>query len=171
MATNIKTRHFSGDMSNLDQFIVVVKEYVDLVEGSSQIPLHDFLRKCAKLLPQIYSLGLELPEIDLPEQEPNGTIIDEVLSPMPLLKDLIGKHDLYAEVFDPIILDEDMVIGSLSDDLADIYLDLKRPLLKYEIGNDKLKDIAVWEWKFNIGVHAGNHIVDALRPIHRLIFN
>jgi hypothetical protein len=152
------------------QFIITVKEYVDLIEKFPQYSLQDFLRKCAKLLPQIYTLGQELPEVELPNEASDEIAIKEVISPREALEKFFGKHDHYKEIFDPIF-DEDIVEASLSDDLTDIYLDLKRPLLKYEMGNNNLKEIALWEWKFNIQGHCGDHLVDALRPIHRLAFN
>lgn len=156
-------------MSVCESFIITIKEYVDLVEKSPQFSVQDFLIKCAKLLPQIYSLGQELPEVELPDEESDEIVIEEVVSPRERLGKLLGKYDYYTEVFDPVF-DQDTVKASLSDDLADIYLDLKRPLIKYEIRNDDFKNIAIWEWKFNIQGHCGDHLVDALRPIHRLAF-
>ena len=59
--------------------------------------------------------------------------------------------DLYWEVFDPRELSEP-VAGSLSDDLADIYRDLRRGLAAAE------RDIeeAVWDWRFSYETHWGN---------------
>jgi hypothetical protein len=30
---------------------------------------------------------------------------------------------------------------------------------------------AVWEWKFNMQIHWGHHVVGALRPIHSLVYD
>jgi hypothetical protein len=152
-----------------EQFVASVKEYIALIEGLSQSRPHNFLSRCARVLPQIYSLGQSLPDVDIPDEE-NKNFIDEIPSPMSLIGKLLGKHDFYMEVFDPVY-DKDTVMASLSDDLADIYLDLKRPLLKFETKDNNSQNIALWEWKFNIQGHCGDHIVDALRPIHRLVFD
>ena len=83
---------------------------------------------------------------------------------------VLGKYDSYFEVFDPAF-DTDAIQTMLSDDLSDIYTNLKRPLIKYESGEEPNQRIAIWEWKFNIQTHCGDHLVDALRPIHRLVYD
>jgi hypothetical protein len=47
---------------------------------------------------------------------------------------------------------------------------LKGSLIKYESGKEPRQRVAIWEWKFNLQEHCGDHLVDALRPIHRLIY-
>ena len=78
---------------------------------------------------------------------------------------LLGRHDSYFEVFDPYV-DEPPVVGSLADDLADIYLDLARPLRLFDRG--RVAD-ATWEWVFSMRSHCGDHLVDALRATHRAL--
>ncbi|PWA11191.1 hypothetical protein DCC39_09460 [Pueribacillus theae] len=58
---------------------------------------------------------------------------------------------------------EEPVEASLSDDLLDIYIDVKRGILLYE--NRKYRE-AIWEWKLNFQIHWGNHTVDAMRALH-----
>ena len=72
--------------------------------------------------------------------------------------------DLYWEVFDPRELSEP-VAGSLSDDLADIYRDLRRGLAAAE------RDIAeaVWNWRFSYETHWGDHATDAIRTLQRVV--
>jgi hypothetical protein len=69
----------------------------------------------------------------------------------------------YWEIFDASNIDDENPVFSLvSDDLADIYSDLKRGLLLYEKG--KFAE-AFWEWKFNFKIHWGNHLVGAMKTI------
>lgn len=58
----------------------------------------------------------------------------------------------------------------LSDELSDIYVDLKPALLKYDPGDEMNQRLAIWDWKFTLQIHWGHHLVDALRPIHRLLY-
>jgi hypothetical protein len=70
----------------------------------------------------------------------------------------------YWDVFDPLITEGgEAVFNSLSDDLADIYRDIKEGLVLYDAG--KLKD-AVWEWQFNFKIHWGQHLTGAQRAIN-----
>ena len=51
----------------------------------------------------------------------------------------------------------------MSDDLGDIYRDVKEGLLLLAEG---LSADAVWHWRFNFWSHWGEHSVNALRIIH-----
>lgn len=71
--------------------------------------------------------------------------------------------DMYSEVFNPIDLDAgEPVIGSLADDLLDIYRDIATGLLAYDSG-----DIANarWEWGFGFAHHWGEHATGAIRAL------
>jgi hypothetical protein len=89
---------------------------------------------------------------------------------MSAIGQLLGEYDQYAEVFDPVV-DREFLLTHLSDDLADIFSDLAVPLRWWDRGNDSARTQALWQWKFNITGHCGDHLVDALRPIHRLVFD
>jgi hypothetical protein len=140
----------------------LVREYRAVIDGADGRSPHALLRRCALLLPRIYAAGLSLPDV-----EPDTESVDErtVESPMRRLAVIFGRYDSYAEIFDPYE-DEEPVRGLISDDLADIYLDLVDPLSALESG--RIQD-AVWSWKFGIRGHCGDHIVDTMRAVHRLI--
>lgn len=150
--------------TEVDRFVALVRAYVRLVERSASLTPAAFLRRCATLLPRLYASGQELPDVDLEEEDIEAPA---VASPEPALARLLGEHDLYRGTFDPCDLEDDEVVtGALSDDLGDVYLDLVRPLHVFDQGR---ADQAVWEWRFNLHGHAGDHLVDALRVIHRLL--
>jgi len=78
---------------------------------------------------------------------------------------MTGTPDLYWEVFDPREEGEPTV-GSLTDDLTDIYRDLRRGLHIASVGD--VVD-AAWEWRFSFQIHWGNHATDAIRVLHRVV--
>ena len=151
-------------MSGIENFLSLVREYVRLIESAHSFSAHQLLSKCAVLLPKIYSFGLQLPDV-----EPTDQWSDEIVTyggnPPTGIGSKLGKYDLYWEIFDPVF-EKDVVAGTLSEDLTSIYTELKGPLIAYEKGE---ASDAIWEWKFNIKSHCGDHLVDALRTIHRLI--
>ncbi len=72
--------------------------------------------------------------------------------------------DRYTEIFNPLSEPpESPVVGSLSDDLADIYGDVATGLRAYESGD---RAGAVWEWSFNLQFHWGEHATSAIRALH-----
>jgi hypothetical protein len=72
--------------------------------------------------------------------------------------------DLYGEVFNPTLVPpEEPVIGSIADDLADIYSEIAAGLRAYEQGNHAA---AAWEWTFGLHSHWGAHATSAIRALH-----
>lgn len=76
--------------------------------------------------------------------------------------------DIYAACdphFDPVVglPTESAGIGSLSDDLGDIYRDVVTGLRAFESGR---RAVAVWEWGFGFRHHWGEHATGAIRALH-----
>jgi hypothetical protein len=156
-------------MPDMEPFLSLVREYLALVENCEAMAPRDFLSQCGTLLPQIYAAGIQLPEPELSDEELEFGE-REFESPMGAIGALLGKYDVYAEVFDPVF-DRESLLTHLSDDLADIYADLREPLEIFDRGGNNHLNEALWRWRFNIRGHCGDHLVDALRPIHRLVFD
>ncbi|VTR99385.1 DUF5063 domain-containing protein [Tuwongella immobilis] len=72
--------------------------------------------------------------------------------------------DSYGAVFDPSVVPlEEPVVGSLSDDIADIYRDVVSGLWAFEAGRQAA---AVWAWGFGFRHHWGEHATGAIRALH-----
>jgi hypothetical protein len=154
---------------SVEQFVALARNYIALVDECASGSPHDFLAACARLLPQIYAVGIELTDPELPEHDVELPP-EQVRSPISMIGKLLGRYDQYAEVFDPVF-DRGFLLTHLSDDLSDIYNDLLVPLRWWDRCDDAARSQALWQWKFNITGHCGDHLVDALRPIHRLVFD
>jgi hypothetical protein len=76
-----------------------------------------------------------------------------------------NEFNHYWEIFNPYV-QEEPVAASLSDDISDIYQDVKRGIILYE---QKDQTQAIWQWKFHFEIHWGNHAVDAVRALHSVI--
>jgi hypothetical protein len=110
-------------------------------------------------LSDIYSKALNLPEV-----EPKNSQVKDLKLSVPKIN--FKQYDHYWEVFNPYYLDEP--IGtSLSDDVLDIYKDVKQGLVLYE---KKQHLEAIWHWKFTFEVHWGSHAVNAIRALHSANF-
>src|SRR5262249_15809828 len=152
------------------QFVELVRQYIALIDGLERRTAREFLQECAVLLPHIYSLSHHLPDIEVSETDSAEEQLTSPKSPMGKILELLGKYDRYSEVFDPVF-ETEAITSTLSDDLSDIYIDLKGPLILYESEIDANQKEAIWQWKFNMQIHWGHHLVDALRPIHTLIYD
>lgn len=131
--------------------------YVSLVDNA--VDGDALLDRLATFLPRLYALGLELPDV-----QPTGEELDRVEAPLARLAALLPV-DLYHTVLNPLGLPDeaDVGLGSLADDLADLYAELAGPLRAWEDGR---MDDAFWEWRLAMQGHAGNHAIGAMGAIH-----
>jgi hypothetical protein len=120
------------------------------------------------LLAELHLLVLELPRIEPNSIDRGDRNIsgDEYRKITTRLRDL--PINFYWEVLDPLIGEkEGTACGSLVDDLADIWRDLKNGLLNYEDGR---VINAVFDWRTSFETHWGKHLVEAQRVIHSYLF-
>lgn len=151
-----RPEHFTRETA---AFADQAHQFCDFIERGSALPLAERLTAARLRLLELYKAGSELPRVEPPEgfdAGPNSTRPDGWAD--------FDKFEVYWEVFDPY-LDEAPVAGSLSDDLLDVYFDVRRGL---DLWKSKApRAAAIWEWRFHFDSHWGNHAVDALRALHR----
>ena len=80
-----------------------------------------------------------------------------------LLREKLGPLDTYWALFDST-KKEDLVQGTLSADLPEIYFDLKRDLNLDKTGISQA-DFA-WELRFSFWSHWGRHALEALKAMY-----
>jgi hypothetical protein len=128
-------------------------------EDTGEIAARNSLRHIAELY---------LAALDLPEPAAGAELAD----------DQVGKEewktvyatcarltiDYYGEVFDPLIVPpQEAVVGSVADDIADIYRDVVTGLRHYLAGDT---EDAIWQWTFSFTMHWGAHATGAIRALH-----
>ena len=131
--------------------------YCAFIRRASLLPMTERLAEARRRLIALYAAATWLPV------NPDGGDVEaprvEALANPPEF----GDRDFYWEVFDPYELTEP-VGGSLSDDLYDVYRDLQRGLVLWDAWH---RVEALWQWRFHFDAHWGDHVVDALRALHR----
>lgn len=120
----------------------------------------------------LYGAGLQLPDVK-PERgfKPLG-VPERSRLKQKIRKNIIlslGGELHYQKIFEPF-QDQEPITTSVSDDLEDIYCDVKKGLLAME-GSDRIAASTVWEWKFGLEVHWGRHAVSAINALHCLFFS
>jgi len=76
------------------------------------------------------------------------------------------------EVFDDRMSDsEGPVISSISENLTDMYQDIKDFLLLYQTGTTEVMNDAVWECRLNFETFWGQKLVNSMRAIHKFIYS
>ena len=71
----------------------------------------------------------------------------------------------YSQQFDPLTVPstEEPTIGDITDDISDIFRDVRKGLWYFERG--RVAD-AAWEWAFGFQHHWGRHAACAIRTLH-----
>ena len=130
-------------------------------------------------LAQLYACGHTLPDFGVSDDAPNISERVEVGDAewrrvYSLVQEAVGVQSGYWAYFDPSEPPDataEPVFGDLSDDLADIYRDIKPGLRALEAGLDAYLADIVCDWKFPLfGSHWGVHAVSAMRAMHPLAF-
>ena len=118
----------------------------------------DVLPKLSRMLMELYICGLQLPEVT------PDSIDDKVKNPIETADIRIFTKSIYWETFDPF-KEEESAACDFFDDLQDIRSDLLKGIYEYEAGN---KNNAVFDWRFGLDNHWGNHVVSLIRALHYL---
>ena len=151
-------------VNNETDFVQTAREYCLWVETGSVGELD----RVQSLLAKLHAAILDIPAI---EPDSDGTCdvtianseydkIVERLRGLPI--------NVYWDVLEPLAEDgEQPACGSLVDDLADIYRDVKDGLLNYDQGRKK---DALFDWRTSFETHWGRHLTDAQRVIYTHIF-
>lgn len=118
-------------------------------------------RSIRRLVAALYLAALDLPEVEV-DDAPEGHRIsmEERKKIWPKLKVLPFSY--YQVFFTPSNLTDQPVVGDLTDDLEDIYADLKEGLWLLERGRHQA---AIWQWRFSFETHWAHHAADAIHAL------
>lgn len=158
------------------RFATVARRYVDLVTHSAGDP-SDFARALLQSLASLYAAALEIHgELDVDEDvEFPAPTFEESRAIASSIASAFGERQYYWHQYDPIIPRdgaEDLVLGSLADDCADIHRDIIGPLEAFESGATVGLDNILWEWSsIPFTSHWGIHAAAAIHALHWIVFN
>ena len=159
---------------NVIEFAKVANEFCAFTESVNDIGRKDFVGKIQKLLPLLYLKASLLPELkeDEVEDTPEKFVAeDDYLFILRKLSSKLGEFDSYPEIFEPgTPLGEANVEANISENIADIYQDLKDFILAYRIGTVEVMRAALWECRNNFEQYWGQKLVNGLRAVHQLVY-
>ncbi len=155
-------------------FTTTSNAFCAALETVDDVDRRQFLEELQKLLPELYLTVLQLPDLENIFEEGNEKFVTvddwNSIHDSILLK--LTHFDDYLEVFDKKMEEsEEPVSRSISEDLADIYQDIKDFLMLYRIGTNELMNDAIWECKQNFETYWGQKSVNVLRAVHNLVHN
>jgi Domain of unknown function (DUF5063) len=156
------------DDLHIETFRALAERYCAFIESSDSLKRGEFVWQLAEHLIGLYSAGMRLPFAsgDDDFDTPSAMTHDEWQDLFQRLRSKLDDVDIYSVMFDPYESGSTPLTGSLADDAADVYRDLKAGLSVIAGGGGM--DNAVWEWRFGFDHHWGKHAADALYALHSL---
>ena len=145
---------------NIDNFAKIATKFCNWCEEKSSLSTNDLLT-AQIILADLLSCVLRLDDNGIGE---DSTVDDVSADEWRIDRERFSnlKFDGYLKVFDPFAKGEP-VYCLLSDDISDIYSDVKEGLTYYEKG---IFSEAVWHWRFTFSTHWGRPLIGAQYAIH-----
>jgi hypothetical protein len=159
---------------NVIEFVAVANEFCKYVDHASELKGDELLKILQRILPLMYLKASLLPKLEPFFENGNEKFVTENdwIRVSENLREKFGTADDYMEVFDDKAKDsEGVVVATISENMSDIYQDLKDFLLLYQTGTNEVMNDAVWECRLNFENFWGQKLVNSMRAIHSFIYS
>lgn len=161
-------------MRNTVEFVTVAAEFCTYIERAGEHNRKDFVDTLLKILPLLYLKVQMLPEDERTNEEPLEEFVAEdsyeVLRIT--IADLLADKDTYLEVFvEEMKYSDTPITKNISEDLADIYQDIKNFVCLFQVGINETMHNAIIDCKENFSQYWGQRLVNTLRALHDIAYN
>ncbi|MCW3804069.1 DUF5063 domain-containing protein [Plebeiibacterium marinum] len=156
------------------EFVTVGNEYCNQLENAYDRSAKELFTVVVRILPLLYVKALVLPKTEfvLDENIEKTVREEDYIRVQHTLLNKFGEFDDYLEVFVP---DNDMeqeeVASSISENLTDIYQDVKDFLFAYRIGVTDIMNDALVELVNSFEMYWGQKLVNVLRACHSVLYS
>ena len=157
---------------NVVEFVAVANEFCKYAEHASELKGDELLKILQRILPLMYLKASLLPQLNPFFEDGNEKFVTESdwVRIDEVLKEKFGTANDFIDVFDEKTGDyEEPFISQISENMADIYQDIKDFLLLYQTGTSEVMNDAVWECRINFESFWGQKLLNSLRAIHKFL--
>jgi hypothetical protein len=154
------------------EFVRSCKSFVDILEEDTPEVRADFVIRLLQLLPSVYSGLMKLPPNEpVLDQESEKTVSEEQWSQIyQKVAVLMSSQNEYLDLPEDDEFDRmDVISRELSEDLADIYQDLKDFLEVFKIGTEEVMNDVMWECRVNFENYWGEKLLRASLNLHKIM--
>ena len=153
---------------------VTVAEFCAFLEQAESRKRSDFVDTTLKILPLLYIKASMLPPCEmLGDSEPETFVTEDDYEVIRLtLANLMGEKDDYLEVFlQDMVYSDTPIKKNISEDLADIYQDVKNFVSVFKLGFDETMHDSLALCKENFALYWGQTLVNTMRALHDVRYN
>lgn len=154
--------------AHVQTMLLAARHYCRFIETFKPASEIDFMLKAERLLHALYLAGRDMPQVEL---QHNIDIEAPVThGEKTAVHSSIGKRaalGYYHVLLNPLEIDADAdtALGDFTDDLLDIYTDLKTVLLLFDMATPAALERSLWLCRFYYNNHWGQHCADALHAV------
>ena len=159
---------------NSIEFVTVAAEYCSFIERSRGADKKSFVDTALKILPLLYLKASLIPECELiGEGDLEVFVTEDAYEYVRLaVAHVMGAQDDYLEVFHPDMAYSDTPIKkTISEDLADIYQDLKDFIGVFQLGMNVTMNDSLCVCKDHFAEFWGQRLVNTMRALHDVKYN
>jgi hypothetical protein len=160
---------------NVIEFVTVAKEFCAWLENTPNIPRKEFVDTGRKMLPLLYLKASVLPKTDTMLEDnflEKFVSEEEYQQVMSMVQLKMGPYNDYLEVFTADMQRSvEPLTATISENLTDIYQDLKDFLMSYKTAVTEIMNDALIELTGNFEEYWGQRLVNVLRALHEVAFN
>ena len=159
---------------NSIEFVTVAAEYCAFIERARGSVKKAFVDTALKILPLLYLKASLIPECDMMGEDDLEVFVTEEDYEMVryTIADILGAQDDYLEVFLPDMAYSDTPIKKcISEDLADIYQDLKDFICVFQLGMNMTMNDSLCVCKEHFASFWGQRLTNTMRALHDVKYN
>lgn len=156
------------------EFVTVAVQFCVYLESSESKTRQEFTDTMLKLLPLLYLKGSLLPKFMANEEEEPETFVTEENYEIirTNISRVMGEHDAYLDVFvEDMKYSDTPILMTVSENLSDIYQDLKNFVYAYKLGVEERMMEALALCKDNFETYWGQRTVNVMRALHDVMYN
>ncbi len=160
---------------NIVEFATVAHEYCVFTDNIDKYSKIDFIKVAARLLPLLYIKASLLPEnVAIVLDDDLEEFVDEYAYEQVrrAVRNKLTGHDEYLEVFkDDMARSEEPIPANISEDMADIYQDIKNFCEQYRLGIEDIQNDAIATVGDKFRTYWGQRLCNALRALHCVLYS
>ncbi|MCR5313126.1 MAG: DUF5063 domain-containing protein [Bacteroidaceae bacterium] len=156
------------------EFVTVAVQYCAYLEQAESKQRHEFVDTILKVLPLLYLKGALLPQYEiLTDYNPSDYVTEENYD---IIRNniafILGEKDDYLDVFmEDMKYSETPILTTISENLADIYQDLKNFVSEFKDGNEDNMMGALSVCKDNFKNYWGQKLTNVMRALHEVCYS
>lgn len=159
---------------NTVEFVTVAAEFCAYLERANELTRKEFVGTMLKILPLLYLKAQMLPD----EERTGEEMLEEFVTEDSYevlritLAEMLADKDAYLDVFvSDMKYSDTPVTKNISEDLADIYQDIKNFICLFRLGINETMHDAITECNSHFRIYWGQTLVNTLRALHEIEYN